>query len=129
MIAALLLAFLIVPIVEIAVIIEVGSWIGVVPTVVLLLVESLLGAWIVKHEGLRTWRALRAAVTEGRLPDRELADGALVLVGGALLLAPGFVTDLAGFFLVLPLTRPLARAGLLWLAVRRAPVVRVVTRR
>lgn len=126
---ALVLALIVVPIVEIAVIVQVGSLIGVLPTIVLLLVESLLGAWIVKREGARAWRSLRAATAAGRLPDRELLDGALVVVGGALLLAPGFVTDLAGFVLVLPVSRPWARMLLLRAVTRRMPVVRVVGRR
>ncbi|MGH3366800.1 MAG: FxsA family protein [Nocardioidaceae bacterium] len=116
LLAALLL---IVPIVEIYVIIQVGQVIGAVATIVLLIVESALGAWIVKREGRRAWQALSTAFDTGRLPTRELADAALVLVGGTLLLTPGFVTDVAGFFFVLPFTRPLARRGLSWLVARR----------
>jgi UPF0716 protein FxsA len=126
---ALVLALIVVPIVEIAVIIEVGSLIGVLPTIVLLLAESLLGAWILKREGVRAWRSLRATTAAGRMPDRELLDGALVLVGGTLLLTPGFVTDLAGFILVLPFTRPWARLALMRLIIHRVPVVRVMGRR
>lgn len=103
------LAFLLVPIIEIAVIVQVGQRIGLVPTVVLLVVESALGAWLVKREGTRAWRALSQAVRTGHLPGRELTDAALVLVGGTLLLTPGFVTDVVGFFFVLPPTRPVAR--------------------
>jgi UPF0716 protein FxsA len=123
----LLLLFLLTPVVEIYVIIQVGQEIGALPTVVLLLVESALGAWLVKREGRRAWEALRTAVGTARLPSRELADAALVLVGGTLLLTPGFVTDVVGFFLILPLTRPLARRALGWLVARRAG--RVVVRR
>jgi UPF0716 protein FxsA len=101
--------FVVVPIIEIYVIIQVGQAIGAVPTILLLIVESLIGAWIVKREGRRAWVALRDTVRAGSLPGRELIDAALVLVGGTLLLAPGFVTDVFGFFLVLPVTRPLAR--------------------
>jgi UPF0716 protein FxsA len=117
---ALFLAFLVVPVVEIAVIIQVGRVIGTLPTVVLLLVESALGAWLVRREGRRAWSALRTALRVGRLPSRELADAALVLVGGTLLLTPGFVTDVAGAFLVLPATRPWARRLLAALVARRA---------
>ncbi len=116
---ALVSAFVVVPLAELYVIIRVGHVIGILPTIALLLVESLLGGWLVRREGLRTWRALRTALGESRLPDRELADGALVLVGGTLLLAPGFLTDVVGFFLVLPPTRPLARRWLLRLTARR----------
>lgn len=114
----LILAFLIVPILEIWVILEVGSVIGGWQTVLLLLAESALGAWIVRREGRRAWTALRGAIGSWRLPDRELTDAALVLVGGTLLLTPGFLTDIAGFFLVVPVTRPLARRGLAWVISR-----------
>lgn len=105
----LALALLVVPIVEIAVIVQVGHLIGFWPTVALLLLESALGAWLVKREGARAWRALQGAVRTGHLPGRELTDAALVLVGGTLLLTPGFVTDVVGFLFVLPFTRPVAR--------------------
>jgi len=103
------LALLVVPIVEIAVIVQVGQLIGFWPTVALLVFESALGAWLVKREGRRAWVALQGAVRTGHLPGRELTDAALVLIGGTLLLTPGFVTDVVGFALVLPFTRPVAR--------------------
>lgn len=106
---ALLVAFLLVPIVEIYVILQVGHLIGAWPTVALLIAESVLGAWIVRHEGRRAWRALTTTFREGGLPERELTDAALVLVGGVLLLTPGFVTDVFGFVFVLPFTRPVVR--------------------
>ncbi|ADB32655.1 FxsA cytoplasmic membrane protein [Kribbella flavida DSM 17836] len=105
-------ALLVVPIVEIYVLIQVGQVIGGWPTVALLLVESALGAWLIKREGRRAWNALRGATETGRMPGKELADAALLLVGGTLLLTPGFVTDVVGFFFVLPFTRPLARRAL-----------------
>ena len=108
----LFVALLIVPIVEIAAIIGVGKVIGGWPTVLLLLLESALGAWLVRREGARTWRALSTALQTGRMPSRELADAALVLIGGTLLLTPGFVTDIVGFFFILPVTRPLTRGFL-----------------
>ena len=115
----LVVLFIVVPIIEIYVIVQVGQQIGVIPTVILLLAESVLGAWLVKREGARTWRALRGAFGTGRFPSIELADGALVLIGGTLLLTPGFVTDVVGFFLVVPLTRPVARKLLGWILARR----------
>jgi UPF0716 protein FxsA len=123
MAVALVVLFLVVPVVEIYVIVQVGQEIGVLPTVGLLVVESLIGGWLVKREGGRAWRALKGAVGGGRVPSVELADAALVLVGGTLLLTPGFVTDVLGFFLVLPLTRPVARRLLGVLAARRAAAV------
>ncbi len=104
-----LLALLLVPVVEIVVIIQVGKLIGGWPTFGLLVLESLFGAWLVRREGTRAWRALSEALRTGRMPSRELADAALVLVGGALLLTPGFVTDVVGLLVVLPVTRPVAR--------------------
>lgn len=121
----LVVLFLVVPVLEIYVIIQVGQVIGAVPTVVLLIAESLLGAWLVKREGRRAWDALQSAIGAARLPSRELADGALVLVGGTLLLTPGFLTDIVGFFLILPFSRPLARRGLAWVVARRARSVAV----
>ncbi len=108
----LFLALLVVPTVEIAAIIGVGKVIGAWPTVALLVLESLLGAWLVRREGRRAWGALSAALRTGAMPSRELADAALVLIGGTLLLTPGFLTDLVGFFFILPLTRPFARTVL-----------------
>ncbi|MDN3356304.1 FxsA family protein [Actinomadura sp. DC4] len=109
---SLLIAFLVVPILEIYVILQVGHLIGGWPTVALLIIESLVGAWIVRREGRRAWRALTSTFQKGGLPDRELADAALVLVGGVLLLTPGFVTDVFGFLFVLPFTRPAVRWAL-----------------
>ncbi|TDW91988.1 MULTISPECIES: FxsA family protein [Kribbella] len=106
------LALLVVPIAEIFVIIQVGQVIGGWPTVALLLVESAFGAWLIKREGRRAWRALQSSFETGKMPGRELADAALVLVGGTLLLTPGFITDIFGFFFVLPFTRPLARRAM-----------------
>jgi UPF0716 protein FxsA len=103
------LALLLVPIVEILVIIQVGRVIGGWPTFGLLVLESLLGAWLVRREGGKAWRALSEALQTGKMPSRQLADAALVLVGGTLLLTPGFVTDIFGFFFILPVTRPIAR--------------------
>jgi UPF0716 protein FxsA len=120
----LVLLFLVVPILEIWIIVQVGQVIGVVPTIVLLVVESLLGAWLVRREGRRTWRALQLALRSGRMPGRELLDGGLVLVGGTLLLTPGFATDVVGFFLVLPVTRPVARRVVTAVLARRVLPVR-----
>ena len=105
-------ALLVVPVAEIYVIIQVGQVIGGWPTVALLLVESALGAWLIKREGRRAWRALQSSFETGKMPGKELADAALVLVGGTLLLTPGFLTDIFGFFFVLPFTRPLARRAM-----------------
>ena len=112
-------ALLIVPVVEIAAIIAVGRVIGGWQTLLLLVLESLLGAWIVKREGARAWAALQDALRSGRMPSRQLSDAALVLIGGTLLLTPGFVTDIVGFFFILPLTRPITRVWLETVVARR----------
>lgn len=113
------IALLVVPLIEIYVIVQIGQVIGPWWTILLLVVESALGAWLVKREGKRAWRALNSALQTGQMPSRELADGALVLIGGTLLLAPGFVTDVFGFLFVLPFTRPLARRALSVFVTRR----------
>lgn len=104
--------FLVVPIIEVMAVIAVGKAIGGWPTFLLLVALSALGAWLIGHEGSRAWRALSDALRSGHMPAHELADGILVLVGGTLLLTPGFITDVVGLFLVLPLTRPLARRAI-----------------
>ncbi len=109
---ALFVAFLVVPVAEIYVIIQVGGLIGVWPTVALLLTVSIVGAWVVRREGLRAWTKLRRTLNEGRMPDRELANAALILIGGTLLLTPGFVTDATGLVFVLPPSRALIRRGM-----------------
>jgi UPF0716 protein FxsA len=115
----LALLFVVLPIVEIYVLIQIGQVIGAGWTVLLLVADAFLGSYLVKHEGARTWRALREALDRGRMPHRELADGALVLIGGTLLVTPGFVTDIFGFFLILPVTRPVARRILSGLVARK----------
>jgi len=113
------LGFLLVPIAEIFVLIQVGQAIGPWWTVLLLVTMSVLGAWLVRREFRNTWSALRAALQSGRLPSSELADAGLVVVGGTLLLTPGFLTDVVGLAMLLPLTRPLFRRMLLALLTRR----------
>ena len=117
------LLLLVVPLLEIFVVSQVGSAIGVWRTLALLFVSGALGVWLVAREGRKAWRSLREAVAQGLAPTRELADGALVLLGGALLVFPGFVTDVLGLFLVLPVTRPLARRALTAVVGRRVVVV------
>ncbi len=118
----LVAAFVIVPILEIYVIIQVGQVIGPWWTILLLIADSIFGAWLVRHEGRRAWLALTTAIGSGRMPAKELADGALILVGGTLMISPGFVTDVAGILLILPVTRPVARALLTRVVARRLTV-------
>lgn len=108
----LFVLFVLLPLAELFVAVQVGQRIGAAWTILLLVLGSLAGGWLVRHEGSRAWAALRAAVESGRTPARELADGALLLAGGVLMLVPGFITDLVGILLILPFTRPAFR-GLL----------------
>jgi UPF0716 protein FxsA len=115
-------AFVLVPLVEIWAILQVGQLVGPWWTIVLLVLDSLVGAWLIKREGGRAWRALRSALQSGRMPARELADGALILIGGTLMLSPGFVLDVVGILLILPFTRPVARRLLTSVVERRLVV-------
>ncbi|HET8759243.1 MAG TPA: FxsA family protein [Solirubrobacteraceae bacterium] len=109
MLLPLVLLFIAVPIAELAVIIQVGQAIGVWWTIGLLIADSLLGSWLMRHQGRSTWRRFNEAVAGGRVPTREVLDGALVIFGGALLLTPGFLTDILGLILLLPPTRAVVR--------------------
>ena len=105
----LFVLFIIVPILELAVIIQIGSAIGVLPTIALLIADSLLGAALMRSQGRATWLRFNTTLAEGRVPGREVMDGALVIFGGALLLTPGFLSDFLGLFLLLPPTRAVIR--------------------
>jgi len=117
---ALAILFILVPLAELAVIIAVGKTVGVLATLLLLLAFSLFGAWLAKREGLAAWRRFQLALAEGRVPTREVADGAMILLAGALLFTPGFLTDLVGLVLLVPPSRALARGWAPALARRRA---------
>ena len=117
---ALFLVLLVaVPILEVYVLVQVGERIGAVWTVLILVAEAVLGAWLTRREGARAWRALDGAFRGGRVPTGELADAALVLVGGVLLMLPGFVTDVLGLFFLVPFTRPFARKVVAFFVARR----------
>jgi UPF0716 protein FxsA len=109
----LVLIFIVVPIIELYVIIQVGEAIGVWWTIALLIADSLIGTWLMRSQGRSVWRRFQETVQAGRMPHREVADGVLVIFGGALLLTPGFVTDFLGLFLILPPTRAVVRRTLL----------------
>jgi len=110
---ALIAIFVIVPLAELYVIVEVvGPAIGGFPTILLLAADSLAGAWLMKSQGRVVWRRFNEALREGRLPGREIVDGVLVIFGGAFLITPGFITDILGFLLLIPFTRPLFRRAL-----------------
>lgn len=106
---ALFLLIVVVPVTEVWVAAQVAHHIGVWNTVGLLILISMGGAWLLKQQGLVTWHRLQATLARGEMPGREIADGFLVLLGGALLLTPGFVTDAVGTLLLLPPTRSLCK--------------------
>lgn len=111
------------PLLEIYLIVQLGQAVGPLWTILLLAATGVVGAMLVKREGRRAWRALQDALSSHRMPATELADGALILIGGTLLLTPGFVTDAVGLVCVLPFTRPVARRGLAAAITRRMRVV------
>jgi UPF0716 protein FxsA len=119
MLYRLFLLFLIVPAIEIYLLIKVGSLIGGIPTVAILISISLLGAYLVRSQGFRIFSQVREELARGRLPAAQLLDGALILIGGMLLMTPGFFTDFVGIFFLVPVTRRLIKLWLgLWLQAR-----------
>ena len=119
----LVILFIVVPIAELYVIIQVGEAIGVLPTLALLLADALLGSLLLKHQGLAAWRRFNEALAQRRFPGREVADGLLIVIGGTLLLAPGFLTDIVGLFFLIPPTRAIARSLLRRFTIGRFAVV------
>ena len=109
LVPVLVIAFILVPILEVWLLTAVGSLIGILPTIAILVAEAALGGWLMRREGSKAWAALSDAFGSGKLPTGELADAALVLVGGVLLMLPGFFTDIIGLLFLLPWTRPMAR--------------------
>jgi UPF0716 protein FxsA len=114
------LLFLVVPFVELYVLIQVGQEIGALSTIALLVVVSFVGAWLVKREGIGVLRRAQARIDAGEVPGVELVDGILILFAGALLLTPGFVTDVVGIFLLLPPVRVALRRSVRGWLERRA---------
>ncbi|HET8537354.1 MAG TPA: FxsA family protein [Solirubrobacteraceae bacterium] len=120
----LILLFIVVPIAEIYVIIQVGQAIGALWTIALLIADSILGSMLMRSQGRAAWRRFNAAIASGRPPAREVFDGALVIFGGAFLLAPGFITDVLGLSLLLPPTRALYRRFIVTSVLGRTPAGR-----
>jgi UPF0716 protein FxsA len=119
----LVILFIVIPIAELYVIIQVGQLIGIVPTLILLLADAVLGSMLLKHEGRSAWRRFNEALAARRFPGKEVADGVLIVIGGTLLLTPGFLTDIFGLLLLLPPTRAIARRVLKRLTIGRFAVV------
>jgi UPF0716 protein FxsA len=111
--------FLVAPVVELAVIVQVAGTIGVLNTIGLLIGVSIVGGWLAKNAGLVTLRRIQAALDRGEIPSREVADGALILLAGALMIAPGFVSDAVALLLLIPPTRAVVRGLMLRSLARR----------
>ena len=109
----LFLLLIVAPLVELYVIIQVAQVIGGWETIGLLVIESIVGAWLLRAQGLTTLRRISQATEQGRVPGKELVDGLLILVAGALMIAPGFLGDIVGYLLLLPPTRALVRVPLM----------------
>ncbi len=115
----LLVLLVAIPIFEVWLLIQVGQHIGGLWLLLILVGEAALGGWLMRHEGARAWKALNEAFGTGHMPTGELADAALILIGGVLLMLPGFATDVIGFVFLLPFTRPAARRALAFFVARR----------
>jgi UPF0716 protein FxsA len=117
----LLILFVVVPIAELYVIVQIAGEIGILPTLALLVIDSIVGVMLMKSQGRLAWRRFNEATAAGRIPAREVADGALIILGGAFLLTPGFLTDIIGFLLLIPPTRLLFRKTVIGLFAKRNP--------
>ena len=109
----LIALFIVVPIAELYVIFKIGDSIGWLPTLALLVIDSIAGWWLLKSQGRTVWERFQATMQAGRVPHREVMDGVLVIFGGAFLLTPGFITDIFGFLLLLPPSRAVFRRFLI----------------
>jgi UPF0716 protein FxsA len=106
---ALVALFILVPLAELYVILQVGEAIGAVWTILLLAADSVLGSLLLRAQGRSVWRRFNTALAEGKMPHREVIDGVLVVFGGAFLITPGFITDVVGLLLLVPPTRAVIR--------------------
>ena len=122
MLAPLVLLFILVPILELYVIIQVGQEIGALWTIAILVADSILGSLLLRAQGRSAWQRFNAALSAGRPPAREVLDGVLIVFGGALLLTPGFATDIAGLLLLIPPTRAVIRGVLVRRLAKRVVV-------
>ena len=124
MFSILMVLFIVIPLIEAYLLVTVGSVIGALPTLSIMLLTGIVGAALARREGLMTIRRVQTSLNQGQLPGKALMDGALVLAGGLLLLTPGFMTDIVGFFCLFPLTRGLLR-GVIWQGVKHIAETKV----
>lgn len=112
MFARLLVLFIAVPLVELVFLLQVGSKIGLFPTITVIVVTGAIGATLTRRQGMQTLSRYQEALSQGRIPHQELLEGLLILIAGAVLLTPGFLTDAAGFLLLIPSIREAIRKRL-----------------
>ena len=113
MLGVLALLFLVVPVAELYVIVQVSHGIGIGETIVLLIAVSIVGAWLAKWQGLAVLRRMQRTVAQGKVPSGDIVDGALVLFAAALMITPGFLSDCLAILLLVPPTRAIARGAIL----------------
>lgn len=120
---ALFVVFIVAPVVELAVFLQVAQWVGVWPAVFAVLAFSVFGVWVVKRAGVAGVRRTRTALQRGEIPTVEVADGLLVVFAGVLLIVPGFITDVVALLLLVPVVRSLVRRRFVrdWMVGRRVP--------
>ena len=107
MLSRLLLLFIVVPAIELVLLIQTGQWIGVLPTVGLIVLTGIVGAWLTRQQGMQVWRRLQQELQTGQMPGEAILEGAMILVAGAVLMTPGVLTDALGFLLLIPPSRKL----------------------
>lgn len=100
-----LIFLLVVPVLEIYMLLQIGAIIGVIPTIISVVATAVIGSWLLRQQGFSTLQRIQQSMAQGTLPTKELIEGPILMVGGALLLTPGFVTDAIGFFCLIPATR------------------------
>ena len=125
MVGVLVVLFLVVPLAELYFIIQVGQAFGALNTIALLIIISAAGAWLVKREGISVWKRFQRQIEAGAVPGKEIADGVMILFAGALLMTPGFLTDILALALLLPPVRAAIRSVLMKQAAKRAGIIRV----
>jgi UPF0716 protein FxsA len=109
-ILALVAVFIVLPLLELYVILEVvGPWLDWYGTIALLVIDSIIGSLLLRSQGRAVWRRFNAVMAQGRMPHREVIDGVLIVFGGAFLITPGFITDIVGLVLLIPPTRAIVR--------------------
>lgn len=119
MLLRLMLLFILMPLIELAILVYLGTIIGALYTVLIVLATGILGAVMARHQGLAALSRIRSSIESGIMPANELFDGALILAGGLLLLTPGIITDIVGFAVLVPQTRRIIRRWIRSLIHRR----------